>query len=217
MSDSIDYDTLLIENTDKTYPIKLLDLGNRHKNISFGPTAPIAFINNLGYSIVNRVEKPVANVVMELAPVIIDGEYFQAFEGREFTEEELKVRLDAKKQRVINSYKDKLNLALLSGYEFTHNERTHYLQLRDKDYVKLLFILRNAQTHIESSNDTLMNLRVASNEVLQISPIEMVDLIEKAFIKFESLNNKFFELETEVKSIELIKDLVEIKDPYIAA
>ena len=208
-------ETLLIHRDSGIYPVMLTDLPARHTNISFGPTVPLDFITALGYSVVNRVDHEEGDVVTELAPVIVDSEYRQSYSVRPFTEEEILLKLDSKKQNLIKSYKMKLREALAKGYVFVHGDASHCLQIRESDYSKLLLVIKTAEMRVNAGDAAVSLLRVMSNEVIVMSPIEVIDVIEGALRKVESLHETFYQLENNILSAKTYEALVDIDDPFL--
>jgi hypothetical protein len=131
-------------------PLKIIKANQ--PNTSFPSVLTDEILNPIGFAIVHEVEKPVGDVVSEGDPVLdeITGKWYQTWEVRDFTPDEVADNLEAERQEMvitkrqgrqqiiimglldavqtaINSITDPVQRALIQSYwdDSTEYRRTH--------------------------------------------------------------------------------------------
>lgn len=104
----IDSNTRMIKpNADPAltrYPVYYYDMRMDNTNWTFAPIVEIELVNSLGYFSVELVDQPPGDVVTEGLPELRDGDWWQVWNVRSFTPEELAFNLaEAKKQLLYNA------------------------------------------------------------------------------------------------------------------
>lgn len=164
---------------DGNFHLTLGLLRQRHTNLSIGSSLPESFLNDLGYYVVHRSEKPKgADVVTEVLPNLVGGKFYQQYTTRSFNEEELRqIEKNRKRQEVDNFKAEKMN-SISSGVP---------VALKDGNYnfpVTAEFL--NNISHILAAgypDSKVTYLRDASNKVVKVSTVKDLKKIHVAVFK----------------------------------
>ena len=193
---------LLIETKTGQYPLNIRQVQSRITTHSFGETVDPEVLKELGYEVVEPVEKPVVEgaVFREDKPVLVNGVYKQTFVQVQQSEKELAEELV--NQKVGHSYKVNASLeaALNKGapYNFGTEKAPviNHVQLRAADRTNLLILLEAAKLLPEQAHP----LRTYEDVVYYLPGQKINDIVVSAFNYYGTLMRKSW----------VLKDLVEI-------
>lgn len=202
----------LIINTDTLqYPVSISQIRRENPTVSLPALPTVAQIEALGYAVVKTVPRPVADVVTEGKPALIDGVWTQVWETREFNSQELSARLNAARETRKNELKEYRERVLYKGHPFDFNGVIGHVQLRDGDRANITGLRVKAESLVRAGvTDPVMFFRTYENEVHYITPEQMIALSDFAFDAYNFSLQHFWDLETELVLAETIEELPEV-------
>lgn len=176
--------TLLINVVTSEYPVSLLKVRQDNPNISFAAEPEDSVLDDLGYSVVHRVDAPAGDVVTEGAPEYVDGAWRQTWVVREFTAEELAAQLQARKSDMTQQIDQLRDATLANGFRFVFSGEAgeQGVQVREQDKINIVASRIIADAFINMGQpETLMDFRTFENNTLRIPATEIVALSNAAF------------------------------------
>lgn len=157
------------------YPYYSQDIRTRHKDISFPVNIPPAVASKIGYELVEPTNQPQGDVVEEIQPVLVDGQWKQAWSSRDFTPQELMARL--------NRERDTL---LAKGIEYTFpNGDVDHIQVSDRDMTILLTIDVRARAALDDP-EYRQRFRSLSNKNYSLTAAEVVAMADHVFTTIQT-------------------------------
>lgn len=113
------FSSRLINLTTLEYPLTLWDIRARHPNYIFGDVVPANSLAIWGYAVVMEVPMPEGEVITEAAPELIEGQWTQVWESRDYNATELALMLEQSKMSAFY-YTDEAMLNVMEeGIPFT--------------------------------------------------------------------------------------------------
>jgi len=187
---NINNSTLLIRLSDNKYPYSLYQVRNEVKFLM--PAEPTEeLVSELGFAVVDPIEKPVGDVVTEGAPSFDaqTNRYTQVWEVRSFTPEEIATRLDQAKATRTNILNNNLTKTLEQGFEYIFADAdVLHVQLRDGDRANLAGLRLTANKLITAGEvNPVMEIMTYEDVSKTITPQEMVDLTDAAFDNYTGI------------------------------
>lgn len=194
---SFDDQTKLIHVETGEYPVTVAQLRRRHKEWFMGPEVPEYVIITCGYAVVAATEAPVGDVVTEGQPSgnVTDG-YFQTWDVRAFTAEELAGQLETARDKALRMIFSVSGAAREFGAPYTIGSGVQHVQLREKDISNLTGLATKAgrdpaRTYYFRSRENIVN---------PMTSAEVTALTDFAFDEFEILLEKTWGLEEQTKT-----------------
>lgn len=197
--------TKLINVSTGEYPVTVAQLRRRHKEWFMGQEVPEYVILDTGYAVVRETDKPNGDVVTEGTPSgnVTDG-YFQTWEVRPFTPEEVAARLQVSKEAAYVIVRDVTNNSREFGAPYTISEgNVQHVQLREKDISNLTGLGLKAQR----DPNRAYHFRSRENIVNEMTAPAVVALTDFAFDEYEILLGKSWGLEATIAAAETEADI----------
>lgn len=110
--------TKLIDFRNNIYPSYLKDMLGQNPNISFPETPTEDMLYRFGFAVVNSTREPAGDVVTEGWPQINSGDnkWYQAWNVRDFNENELNDRFQIEKKDRIKNFQDYISAKMWTGF-----------------------------------------------------------------------------------------------------
>lgn len=194
--------TLLIKVDDQQYPLNLYQVRQNHKNISIAKEPTVEQLEELGYAVVQRVERPTGDVVTEGTPVLVNGNFTQTWIARSFTTEELASQFNTKKQNTLNEIDRIRNRDLSKGFLHTFPDATQYhIQLRDGDRANLSGLRIKADSlAAQGILDPVMSIMTYENVSKALTPAQMVEATDAAFTGYMTIMEASWNLRAQAEA-----------------
>lgn len=198
------------------YPLYLNNVRRAHPNTSFPQEMSTDQLAELGYAVVQLTPQPQADVVTEGAPQLIDGEYVQHWETREFNEMELAEQLSQRKSTLLAGVAELYEQALLSGMQYTtSDEVSFHVQIRDVDRTNLLCLLKEAETLIENGVTELQEFRCRDNITRLLEPLELANMCTECLQFVKALYRASWALKDQITTATTLAELPEMPDTLV--
>ena len=172
----ISRDTPLINTTTNAYPVFAYQI--KTSKYSFGEFIDTEILAELGYAPVTPTVRPDTGDFRESTPQLVDGVYYQFYEEHIPNATEIEATLILKKSTQQNQLTELLDKALSDGFAFDFGgvDGVQHVQVRDKDRVNLLGIIKQAEL-----NPTAMHVfRTQENNSLQVSAAQVLEVAVRA-------------------------------------
>lgn len=188
----IDYNTRMVKPNDDPaltrYPVYWNDMRVDNPDWSFSPTPEIELVNRLGYFEVELIDKPEGDVVEEGMPEFRNGFWFQVWNVRPFTPEEIAQRLKDAKAVLYEDIKVKIATALNAGLlvEFDGGD-LGYIPMNSKNLADYSFMGDYAASLIGVDDTVTIPVQTQDGMVRRHTPQEYVDLrksLQVAYLAF---------------------------------
>lgn len=181
------------------YPLYFQHVRAANPNVSFPEPATEDILAEYGFAVVLPTQRPKGDVVTEGKPVLVDGVWTQGWEVRDFTEEELAIRLADLKKRASDRVLDLREQTLNAGFIYTtEDERIFTVQLRAIDQNNLLGLSIKAERLLAAKAETLTKFRSTENESHLLSPAELKRMCDEALATFERVMEASWELKDKI-------------------
>lgn len=175
---------VFIDIATKEYPLSLAAIRQKNKHKMIGTGATTDLMRTLGYEVVQQVERPVGDVVVEETPVKTETGYIQVYSVRAFTQEETIERLVRAKRLFGDKVDSMLETALEKGVKFDfgapHGEL--HVQMRDKDRLNIIGMR------------TLANEGIGSQPFRTYENVNLVLTAEKVIAMAAAVHNGYLAL-----------------------
>lgn len=211
---NITKDQMLIHVESGRYPVSLTEFKRRTPGFVFGETVPEQIIIDNGYRVVDKVQAPVADVVIEQAPVPNGERYVQIYSFRAFNEAELAEQLEAAKQEALRVADTAADKTREQGAPYLIGETEQHVQLRAVDISNLTGLGLKA----DRDPSRTYYFRSQENITSALSGAEVRALTDFAFERFERLLEAFWGMQEVIKGCTSIQDIPskEVIEQHIA-
>jgi hypothetical protein len=179
----VDRTTRLIESDTMTYPIFLADMARFAPNTVFPATVDSDCLIDFGIEVVHSVAQPEGDVVTEGAPELREGEWYQTWTVRSFTEIEVANKLARRKEELQSSAEDLRVAAFATGFPYQFGENVYHVQVRTGDRGNISDLRCIAKEVIAASGDMTFEFRVLENVEVVLTAAEMVALADRALVQ----------------------------------
>lgn len=177
--------TRLIESDTMRYPLFLGDMGSIAPNTMFGPTVDSDCLIDFGVEVVNEVPIPEGDVVTEGVPVLTEGEWYQTWTVRTFSEVELSEKLASHKEILKSQATQLVTNAFAVGFPYLFpNDTVYHVQVRSSDRGNISDLRTIAKEILAETRPAMdFPFRVYENVSVMLTPQQMVDLADKTLVQ----------------------------------
>lgn len=182
---SIDNSTVFMHLESGQYPIRYWELRRRVTNVAFAETPDEAFINMLGYVVVEPTERP-EGMVAEGAPILEDGVWKQTWTVRTLEGQELEDYLVQQRQILDQQLNEVIRNDLAKGFPHLFPDaEIYYVQMRNEDRNNIAGARLNADAEIAKGNGEGTTFFIPlENVIVPITFNFMHDLADTAYAKY---------------------------------
>lgn len=161
-------------------PLYLSQIRKREKEYSLPISPTVTQMSEIGYEVIQPTERPSGDVVTQGDAVLENGVWKQSWIVRSFTPEEIETNLNDKRTQHLHEIEVYRTRLLEKGVSYEFNEGTYHIQVRDCDRANLAGLRLRANALIEQDISVQMPFRTAENEMVSLTPIELVSLTDVA-------------------------------------
>jgi len=202
--------SLLIRLSDNKYPVSLHQVRNETKFIM--PAEPDELLmEQIGYKVVDPVERPEGDVVTEGTPIIdgVTGRYTQVWEVRSYMPGEIATNLEEAKKRRLQILETNLKNTLEIGYEYIFSDSSIYhIQLRTGDRANLAGLRIKADQLVAAGEvNPVMQIMTYEDVSKDITPAEMVALTDEAFSSHTGIMKSKWIYKAQINAAETIEEI----------
>lgn len=175
--------TKLIHADTMAYPLYLADMPRYAPNTVFPPSVDSDCLIDFEIEVVHDVAQPTGDIITEGVPEFRDGEWYQTWIARNFTEEEHTEKFEQRKAELqAGAEQVRLN-AFAAGFPYQFGENVYHVQVRTGDRGNISDLRTIAKEVIAAGGDMTFDFRVQENVEVPLSPVEMVALADKTFLQ----------------------------------
>lgn len=179
----VDRNTRLIESDTMTYPLFISDLPRFAPHTCFGPTIDSDLLIDFGLEVVNSVSVPEGDVVTEGVPELREGEWYQTWVARSFSEVEVETKLMERKATLQEGAEQLRVNAFANGFPYQFGENVYHVQVRTGDRGNISDLRTIAKEVIAANGEMTFEFRVLENVEVELTAQEMVALADKTFLQ----------------------------------
>ncbi len=210
---------LLINILTDEYPVTLLKVRQDNPDVSFAAEPDVSILHDLGYDVVQRTTPPTGDVVVEEAPVVVDGVYIQQWSSRAYTAEEEAGMLPMKKMDAAAKIAAIRDARFNEGYKFDFGGEYGLLtiQQREVDRLNVVGVFSIAAALVGAGmGGEPMTFRTAENINVATTAAVMVDMAKAAFAFVNQVYGASWQLKDQVDqaatlaAIPVIPDVLEL-------
>lgn len=199
------------------YPIYEHQIKQENPLTSFGPVITNVAAIPLGYMVVNETVRPDGDVVEEGQPTLgDDGEYYQTWSSRDFTEEELEASLETKKAELLRQVEALTSSALAAGASFDFSEtdtpNIGKVAMRDGDRVNVIGLKQAAERELANSTNGQIYIRCVGGDIKAMSPQKCIDMSWAVYGAFTAVMAASWGLQGQIKAASSIAALPTLPD-----
>ena len=140
-----------------------------------------------GYARIQAAARPSGDVVKQGKPEERGGQWYQTWNVRDYTAEELAEQLEQAKEQKRNALDADRDAAFDAGMPYTLGGEDDVVQTRPQDQINLMGLASKAQRHLAAGDDTLMPFRGLSNETRMLTPAAMDAMAMAALAHIEGI------------------------------
>lgn len=200
--------TLLLKVDTGDYPLYLQQVRMANPTVSFPENPSEDVIADVGYAVVTPVARPVADVVTEGTPELVDGVYYQTWDVRNFNDTEKATRLAARKNAVSTELLELRDRDLAGGFSFTTSDsRTFGVQLRPEDRVNLLGLRLEAEYLLNNAPEVETVFRSTENVNYSLLPQELLNMCNAALTTLKQVYGASWVLRDQIVNALAIEDI----------
>ena len=177
---TVNHSTPLILSETNEYPVYLSGLGARF-NTSFGSSVDAEDLIEFGLEIVHRVATPVADVVTEGAPELKNGEYYQTWIARAYTDDEKTSQLQVAKNTRLAELEAFRVAQFEKGFPVNFGEDVFHVQIRDKDRANIRELRTLAKEALDAETTFETDFRVYENKTVALGAQGILELANATF------------------------------------
>jgi hypothetical protein len=177
--------TRLIHSESSTYPVYLANMATYAPNTCFGAAVDSDLLLDFGVEVVHDTEQPTGDIVSEGMPELRDGEWYQTWTVRNFSEEEQAGKLLAKKN-ILSEQAEVLRAnAFAQGFPYTFpGGQVYHVQVRTADRGNISDLRTIAKEILKEERPPMtFPFRVWENVSVALSAQEFVDMADTALVK----------------------------------
>lgn len=203
--------TRLICAETQEYPVFLGQMGARMVG-SFGPEVDSSVLEHFGYFVVNDTPVPQGDVVSEVTPVLVDGNWERRYKVREFDSAEDAAQLDsAKAQRQADIEQFRV-AAFEKGFPLLFNSDAdlYHVQVRTKDLTNITALRVLARESVQDQTPFAIKFRVYENVNIPMDAAEVVRMSNYANMHVQEGLQVIWDLKDAVDAATSIEELPEI-------
>lgn len=200
--------TRLIESDSLTYPVFLSEMAKYQPNTCFGPTVDSDILIEFGFEVVNQTQPPEGDVVVEGVPELRDGEWYQTWVVRSYSEVEASSKLEERKA-VMTSQAESLRLQALAigfPYRFPNGEILH-VQVRTSDRGNISDYRTIAKEVIAAGAEMDFPFRVYENVTVMLTAQEIVDMADRTFDQVKTSYQVSWDYKEAIKNATSLEEL----------
>lgn len=188
--------TPLIQTETGQYPVYAFQI--KTPEYSFGDFVDTDVLVKLGYFPVTPTVRPETGDYREVAPTLVDGTYYQTFVEHVPTAEDVENEFLYKKGSLQSTLTELVDQALSEGFahDFGGAYGVQHVQIRDKDRVNLLGIIKRAEMSPESSHI----FRTQENNTLTLTTAEIVGMAVRAGDAYTAVMQEFWSLKDQISA-----------------
>lgn len=192
-------DAKLVKIDDGEYPVSIRTAIGRFKEHAVGKRVPVSLLTALGYAVVTLTVKPderPGKVVVESAPILQGDTYYQNWQVRYLTAEEITADLQSKKTIHIGEISHLMEEAKSTGmpYDFGGEYGVQHVQLRDGDRTNITGLKICAS----GNSGGQFHFRTYENNMIVMTAPQIEQLASAAFEGFTKLMGVKWVLENQV-------------------
>lgn len=120
------------------WPFTFAQIQKLYPNIGWGSSVTFEELTVLGYSVIEPRQAPSGQVVTEIDPEYIDGQFYQRWSVRDYTPEEISEILEEKKQEATDKVARLKDQTLQKGYPYHFESQLLHVQMRDSDRTNII-------------------------------------------------------------------------------
>lgn len=202
--------TPLIETETGTYPVYLSDVFLAHPNTCFPKDVTDELLIELGYEVVKESDVPAGDIVTEVAPKEIDGEWYRQYEVRSHNEDEKQTILETAKNTQLGRIATFQSQQFAKGFPYKVDGEVYHVQVRNSDRSNI-DSLRTMAKEAKERNDESWSVpfRVWENVSLNLSPDQMINLADTAFIQVSSAYQRVWAFKDQVTNAKSTEEFPE--------
>lgn len=177
-------DARFIDINTLDFPLTFKDIKNKTPNTFWGTDVTADELLLVGFALIIPSPKPEGDVVLEVEPELIDGQFHQAWQARSYTPEEKKAILDQVKFDKLNTIELLKSQCLAKGYPYQFSPGVYYhIQMRDSDRTNILGL-----TEMSARNPGVdQKFRTFENVTVTLTSQELATMSDAVGVAYSSL------------------------------
>ena len=203
---TVNHSTPLILSETNEYPVYLSGLGARF-NTSFGSSVDAEDLIEFGLEIVHRVATPVADVVTEGAPELKNGEWYQTWVTRAYTDEEKAGQLQVAKNGRLAELEAFRTAQFEKGFPVTFGDDVFHIQIRTADRGNISDLRTLAKEALEGDTPFEVPFRVYENQTVTLDAQGIMDLANATFTQVTAGYKVIWDLKDTVAAATTVAEL----------
>jgi len=175
--------TKLIHAETMAYPLFLSDMPRYAPNTVFPASVDSDCLIDFEIEVVHDVAQPEGDIISEGVPEFRDGEWYQTWTVRNFSDEEKAAKL-AERKSVMQGEAEQLRLnAFAFGFPYQFGENVYHVQVRTGDRGNISDLRTIAKEVIAGGGEMTFDFRTLENVEVPLTAPEMVALADKTFVQ----------------------------------
>lgn len=179
------------------FPLTFNDIKSKTPNTFWGTDVTADELLLAGFALIIPTPKPEGDVVTEVEPELIDGQFHQTWQSRPYTLEEKKAILDQVKFDKLNTIESLKLQCLAKGYPYQFTPGVYYhIQMRDSDRTNILGL-----TEISARNPGVsQKFRTFENVTVILTSEELVTMSDAVGVAYSSLMESMWSFKDTIDS-----------------
>lgn len=174
--------TRLIASDTGDYPLTLVDMPKYAPNTIFPSSVDSDVLIEFGIEVVFPTEPPAGDIVTEGKPELRGGEWYQTWEARSYSEDEVAGKLAERKIALKAAAETARLEAFSKGFPYRFADNTVYhVQVRSSDRGNISDLRTIAKEVLAEGGDDMFPFRVWENVTVPLTAAQMVALADKTF------------------------------------
>lgn len=178
------------------WPVSFLAIQRANPSVFWGANVTTEDILALGYAEIKPRDHEVGDVVREIDPEFINGEFFQRWEVRGFNPEELEANLQAAKNSLRTKVIGLKNDTLAKGYPYQFDSGIYHVQMRDTDRTNILGMTEIAQRDPQGTQV----FRVYENQNIPLTAEKLSSMTDAIGVAYSQLMAKVWEFKDQIEA-----------------
>lgn len=190
-------DARFIDINTLDFPLTFNDVKRKTLNTFWGTEVSADELLSAGFALIIPSPKPEGDVVTEVEPNLIDGQFIQAWQARSYTPEEKKAFLDKVKFNKLNTIESLKSRCLAKGYPYQFSNGVYYhIQMRDSDRTNILGL-----SEMSARNpDVTLKFRTYENITVTLTSEDLVTMSDMVGMAYSSLMEVLWGLKDRIES-----------------